>query len=111
MIIQCPGCRKQVSSKADLCAHCGFALGDVSEEQVDEFHRRRLRDRIYRLKMSSYVAITLLLAACGLYWWESRDFSSPPGFGPVALVVLGGIAYLVIRVLMFTARRDLRKLR
>ncbi|MEJ2535310.1 MAG: hypothetical protein P8008_07600 [Gammaproteobacteria bacterium] len=111
MIIQCPGCRKQVSSKSELCSHCGFALGDVSEEQVDEFHRRRLRDRIYHLKMFSYAAITLLLAACGWYWWESGDFGSPPSAGPVLLVVLGAAAYLVIRVLLFMARRELRALR
>lgn len=100
-----------MSSKAAQCQHCGFALGEVSEEQVTEFQRRRLRDRIYHLKMASYAAITVLLIAAAWYWWESSDFSRMPSMVPTALVATGTVAYIVIRALMFTARRELRSLR
>jgi uncharacterized membrane protein YvbJ len=111
MIIKCPNCRKPISSKAALCSHCGHELGEVSEEQLQEFERRRLRDRIYRLRMASYTAIAVLLVAVGWYWWESRDFSSPPGMGPAILVAVGTVAYLVVRGLLFTTRREMKKLR
>jgi hypothetical protein len=111
MIIKCPSCGKQISSKAALCSHCGHVLGEVSEEQLQEFERRRLRDRIYRLRMFSYAAITMLLVACGWYWWGSRDFGTAPGPGPLILVAVGTLAYLVLRWLLFSARREMKKLR
>ncbi len=111
MIVNCPQCKKPMSSVAPLCPKCGFARGDVTEEQLTEFQRRKLRDRIYHLKMTSYFAISLLLAACGWYWWESSDFSRPPSAVPIILVALGTVGYLVTRVLLFRAKKALRKLR
>lgn len=111
MIVNCPQCKKPMSSVLPLCPKCGYARGEVSEEQLAEFGRRRLRDRIYHLKMTSYFMISLLLAACGWYWWESPDFTQPPSVVPIALVVLGTVGYLVTRVLLFRAKKALRKLR
>lgn len=110
VIINCPNCRKQISSRATLCSYCGEVLGEVSEEQMQEYARRRLRDRIYYLKMASYTCITILVAACAWYWWESADFSRLPSAIPVVLVSVGTIGYVVVRVLLFRARRQYRKL-
>lgn len=110
MIIDCPKCRKSISSRASLCSYCGEVLGEVSEEQREEFARRRLRERIYRLKMASYTCIAILVAACGWYWWESSDFSRLPSTVPVILVSVGTVSYLVVRALLFNARRQFRKL-
>ncbi len=110
MIVKCPNCRKPMSSKAPLCPNCGVERGEVSDEQIEEFHRRRLRDRIYRLKMFSYAAITLLLAAAGWYFYEASDMDITPSAGPVALVAVGAVAYVVVRGLLFRARRELKNL-
>lgn len=99
-----------MSSKAPLCPNCGFERGEVSEEQFQEFERRRLRDRIYRLKMSSYAAITLLLVAAGWYFYETADLDLAPSAGPLVLVAVGAVAYVVIRGLLFRARRALKSL-
>lgn len=110
MIISCPNCRKQISSKADVCPHCEFARGEISDEQLTEFARRKLRDRIYHLKMWSYGAFTVALAAFGWYWYASSTFQRPATFGPILLLALAAVGYLVIRVLLFAARRNLRQL-
>jgi len=109
-LIICPGCRKKISSVTSMCPICGFHRGEMSEEQLLEFRRRQLRDRIYRLKMTSYGVMTLFVGAYGWYWWESSDFQVLPSPGPVAVVALGAVAYLVVRVLMFRARRKQREL-
>jgi hypothetical protein len=109
-IIQCPNCSKKISSVSSLCPHCGFQRGDVDEEQLQEFKRRKLRDHLYHLKMTSYLVMTLFLAAFGWYWWESSDFQRQPSAGPVALLAIGALAYLVIRYLLFRAKRQLRQL-
>lgn len=110
MIVKCPNCRKPMSDKASLCPNCGFERGEVSEEQLLELQRRKLRDRIYRLKMSSYAAITLLLAAAGWYFYESADLDLTPSVGPLVLVSVGAVAYLVVRALLFKAKRDMKAL-
>lgn len=110
MIVNCPNCKKSISSRASLCSYCGEELGEVTPQQREEFARRRLRDKIYRLKMASYTCIAILVAACGWYWWESSDFSRLPSTVPVALVVVGTVSYLVVRALLFSARRQYRKL-
>jgi FtsH-binding integral membrane protein len=93
-----------------MCPHCGFHRGEASEEQLLEYQRRRLRDRIYHLKMASYAVMSLFLAAFGWYWWESSGFQAGPTLGPMSLIVVAAMAYLVNRVLLFRARRRMRQL-
>ena len=85
-IIACPECNKNISSKAVICQNCGFQLGEVTEEDLAIYRARKLRDRIYRLNMISYLVITVFVAAFGWYWWDSRGFSEPSSLGPFILM-------------------------
>ena len=110
-IISCPQCAKKVSSRAALCPHCGFQLGEASEEDYEIYRARSLRDRIYRLNMMSYAAITAFIAGFGWYWWASRGFTQATGAGPFVLMGVAAVAYLVVRGFLFRARQQRRKLR
>ena len=110
-IIACPECNKNISSKAVICQNCGFQLGEVTEEDLAIYRARKLRDRIYRLNMISYLVITVFVAAFGWYWWDSRGFSEPSSLGPFILMGMSAIAYLVGRVFLFRARQQRRAMR
>lgn len=110
-IIACPQCGKQVSNRAALCPHCGFQLGEASEEDYEIYRSRRLRDRIYRLNMISYAVITAFIAGFGWYWWASRGFTQGTNAGPFILMGVAAVAYLVVRGFLFHARQQRRKLR
>jgi hypothetical protein len=110
-IIACPECGKKISSRAPICSFCGFQLGEASEEDLEIFRARRLRDRIYRLNMSSYAAITLFVGGFGWYWWASRGFVEPPTMGPFILMAVAALGYLVVRVLLFRARAERKQMR
>ena len=110
-IIACPECGKKISSHAPICTHCGFQMGDVSEEQLEVFRGRKLRDKIYRLNMTSYVVITVFVAAFAWYWWDSGGFEHPSSAGPFILMGLAAVAYLFVRVLLFRNRHRYKKLR
>ena len=73
-IISCPSCEKNISSQTVLCPYCGFERGEVAEEQLKEFQRRQLRDRIYHLKMTSYAALMILILAFGWFLVETSSF-------------------------------------
>ncbi len=109
-LITCPSCSKRVSDVTNTCPQCGFHRGEVSDEQLLEFQRRRLRDHVYHLKMSSYAVMTVFLAAFAWYWWESSDFQQQPSVGPLVLLAVGALAYLANRFLLFRAKRRMRSL-
>lgn len=111
MISNCPNCGKPKSSKAPICPNCGFAVGEISEEELLEFQRRKQRDRIYRFKMSSYLAISLFLVAFGWYWWDTVGFTTRSSAGPVLAMGAATVAYLAIRVYLFLAQREMKRLR
>ena len=110
-IIACPECKKKISSKAPICSWCGHQMGEVSERDLEVYEARRLRDRIYRLNMFSYLVITLFVAAFGWYWWESGGFVKPPTVGPTVLMTAAAFAYLVVRGLLFRARQRRKAMR
>lgn len=107
-IIACPECGKDISSRAAICSHCGFQLGEATEQDLAVFRARRLRDRIYHLNMISYGVMTLFLGGFGWYWAESDGFARPPTAGPLALMGVAAAAYVVVRTLLFR-NRQLRK--
>ena len=110
-ITACPECKNKVSSKSVICPRCGFELGESSEEDREIFRARKLRDRIYRLNMASYLVITIFVAAFGWYWYASRGFTEPSQVGPFILMGISAVAYLVVRGLLFQARHQRRAMR
>lgn len=86
-------------------------MGEVTEADMDVFRARKIRDRIYRLNMISYAAITVFIAGFGWYWAESRGFSEASSAGPFILMGLAALAYLVVRALLFRARQAKKSLR
>jgi hypothetical protein len=110
-IIPCPDCGKKVSSVAAICSYCGFQLGEVSEEDLEVFRARKLRDKVYRLSMYSYAVITVFVAAFGWYWWDSGGFQRRSSSGPFVLMGLSAVAYVIVRALLFIARHRQKELR
>jgi hypothetical protein len=92
------------------CPNCDFALGGLSDDEMVEFQRRRLRDRIYHLKMGNYAVITVFLAAFGWYWWQTAGFQQKSTLGPLLLLGVCAAAYLAMRALLFLALREKKKL-
>jgi len=109
-IIACPKCEKPISSHTALCPYCGFQRGEVSEAQLKEFQRRKLRDRIYHLKMSRYAALALLIAAFGWFLLDTSNLEHMPSRGPFMLFGAGSLWYLVIRFYLYKALAALKKL-
>lgn len=110
-IIPCPECGKKISSQAAICRNCGHQLGEATEEDQEIFRARKLRDRIYHLNMTSYLVITVFLAAFAWYWWDSEGFSRMASAGPFIAMGIAAVAYLVVRGLLFKARQQRKAIR
>ena len=94
-----------------LCPHCGFQRGEVGEEEMKEHRRRKIRDKVYRLKMASYLVLTLFMVAFGWYWFDTQSFVYKSSTGPFVLFGIAAIAYLVIRIYLFKYKSALKKIK
>lgn len=110
-VIACQDCGKKISSRAVICSYCGFQLGEATDADIEVYKARRLRDRIYRLNMFSYLVITVFIAAFAWYWWASKGFSEPSPMGPFILMGLAAVAYLIVRALLFRSRQQKKEMR
>jgi hypothetical protein len=110
-IVACPECKKKISSRAAICSYCGFQLAEVTEEDLEIFRARRLRDQIYRMSMVSYAVITVFVAAFGWYWWDSEGFTQTSSRGPFILMGAAALAYVVVRSLLFRLRQQRKEMR
>ena len=110
-IVHCPNCGKHISSLTTVCPHCDFERGEVAERELKESRRRKIKDQIYRLKMASYGALTLLLIAFAWYMTDSAGLQQRASAGPYILFTVGAVIYLLIRALLFKASSALKKTR
>lgn len=95
---------------APICDHCGFNRGDVSEEDLQRFRDRRLRTKIYRLNMFSYAVMTVVVLTFGWYYLATGGLQQPVSTnGPYMVMMVSAVAYLVVRILLFSARREKKK--
>ncbi|NOR18506.1 MAG: hypothetical protein GQ538_00275 [Xanthomonadales bacterium] len=110
-IVNCPNCDNSISSLTTVCPYCGFERDEFSEEKLKESRRRTIRDQIYRLRMASYGALSLLLIAFAWYMTDTAGFQQRASVGPYILFTVGAAIYLVIRALLFKAALALKKIR
>lgn len=111
-IVNCPQCGKKISSRAPICDHCGNIRGDASGEDLQRYRERNIRDRLYRLNMFSYASMFIVILAFTWYWAATGSFQRPvSNNGPYYLMMVGALAYLVFRVLIFRARGQQKSIR
>jgi hypothetical protein len=94
-----------------MCLHCGYVQTEMGDEQSLVLRQRRIRDKIYHLKMTSYAVMAVFLGAFSWYWWDSAGFVQPSSAGPFVLMGLSGLAYMIVRALVFQAQRKQKELK
>lgn len=104
-IIRCPGCRNRISDQNKHCPHCELPLGEMTDEDVAHFNRKRWRKRVYYAANLTYVAMTLCIGGAAWWWMATPDaWGYPAPTGAVLLVALGVVVYVVSRGWLFWLR-------
>ncbi len=116
-LVHCPACRTKMSSVAKVCPKCGYSRdskAEIDPEQVSLFQKRQFRDRMYKLRMFSYVAMSItMIGALPMLWDYIRGIEEATPIvmiehWGVYVIALGFIMYLVIRIFMTTVRKSYR---
>ncbi len=117
-LVKCPVCRTRMSSLAKVCPKCGFSHEgeqEIDEEQAALYKKRQFGQRIYLLKMLSYVAMSIaMIGAIPMLWayikgLEQGDNVVLLEHWGVNLVGLGFVIYLFVRAAIIIARKNYRK--
>ncbi len=114
-LINCPSCRTKISSVAEACPKCGFALkknGQADPEEIKLFLKRQLRDRMYLLRMLSYVAMSIaMIGALPMLWdyiksLERGEVIELKEHWGIFAIGAGFIIYVIIRSIMIWVKRE-----
>ncbi len=116
-LVNCPACRTKMSSVAKVCPKCNYSRdpeAEIDPEQVKLFQKRQFRDRMYKLRMFSYVAMTItMIGALPMLW----DYIQALEQGKMVVllehwgiyaIAVGFVMYMLIRAFMLTVRRRYR---
>ena len=113
-LISCPSCKKKISDKVQECPHCQFSFnqGEEDFERLRVLNYRTYRDKMYRFRMLTFVSMALAIAGLVPMLWsyaKAMDYGFNVKFTNhwgIYLVMAGFALYVLIRVLMFNAKRN-----
>lgn len=116
-LISCPSCRKKVSDKNKICPECGASLFlSVEEiERIKVLNYRAYRDKMYRLKMLTFLAVAVaLIGIVPMVWDYARALDY--GFNAIIInhwgiyfAIAGFLMYVFCRILMMNAKRQYKQ--
>ncbi|MDA3934701.1 MAG: hypothetical protein PF630_10325 [Gammaproteobacteria bacterium] len=102
-LIACQQCRKRISSLAEQCPHCGYSSQlsqSGSAADLAALRLKQLKLWRYRVRMGSYTAMALMLAAVIAWWLDSGMLGLPGLFVKLALAS-GLLVYMSLRAYLF----------
>ena len=113
-LIKCPACQKQISNKLELCPHCDYSFNQSGEElnRIKVLRYRKYRDKMYRLKMLTFTAMAIAIIGLVPMLWayaKAIDYGFNASFinhWGIYLVMAGFALYVIIRVMMYTAKSN-----
>ena len=117
-LVKCPVCRNRMSSLAEVCPKCGFSHDPdqvIDAEQAQLYQKRRYQQRIYQLKMLSFVAMaSAMIGAIPMLWAYIKGIEENENVNLLAhwgsyLVGIGFVMYLFVRAAIITTRKNYRK--
>ena len=107
-IVNCLSCNKKISSRADICPHCGFSKGNVSAQDSDRKHRYKQYLKIQSINTQAALAVLLFVAGFAYMYWKGENPSEEVYYIGYSISAAGFIWYIVNRVRMVLVKRARR---
>ncbi len=108
-LINCPNCKKRVSSKAKVCSHCNSNLTisedgkELTEEQIASRAKLARIKMRYSLQMQAMAGIILFIAGFMLWYFVgNKGLTEVSHFVQIGIALAGGVWYLITRVRLIT---------
>ncbi|MCW8108636.1 hypothetical protein OPS25_09025 [Alteromonas ponticola] len=104
-LIDCPSCTKKISDKADTCQHCGFNLGQATDEDIVRKKQLNRFKKLNSIQTQSMIAMLLFVAGFAfMYWGGARQDELHYNIA-VLMSVVGFVWYIVNRIRILIIKR------
>ena len=97
-LVNCPECKKRISSKSKSCPHCQLNLVDLTEEDLKKVSLKRKRKTRDQVMSQNYIAVLMVLVGFSYTYWKSPQPESIPYYACMASIMIGCLIYVVNRV-------------
>lgn len=104
-IISCPHCRKKISDKAAVCAHCGAQTGEISVEKMQALQREKKQQLGDRLNNHAMLAMLIFLSSFIWYYYRTPEPDSLELNFVYFTMVLGCAWYMITKVRIVLYKR------
>lgn len=100
-LIECPVCRKRISSKASSCPHCQVKTDGDNGSLARISHIQKSSS----LMNQSFVAMTLFIAGVVIWFWGGEPAEGQRANIAGVCFVFGFVGYLITRVRIVLHKR------
>ncbi|KFZ38413.1 hypothetical protein HR45_02910 [Shewanella mangrovi] len=100
-LIECPVCKKRMSSKATRCPSCNISVGEESESAA----RINSIQKSTQLQTHSFLALTLFIAGVVIWFWGGEVAEGKQALVGAVCFVFGFAGYLITRVRIVLHKR------
>ena len=109
-LVTCKACGQRMSHLSKQCPHCDDDGSPPIHDVGLQKKRRQLLDWRYRVRMTSYTAVTVIVTGV-IIWWTQNGLLSRPESLPSTFMAIGTFIYFCARAGLFWIAIQLRKVR
>ena len=105
-VINCSGCHKKISDKAQTCHYCNLDLSELDSDKIASLNRVNLINKTQQLMNYSFIAMLLFCGGFLFMFWDGVEPGSWQHNLAMVSAITGFVMYIIIRaMLLFTKRK------
>ena len=105
-IVNCPACNKKMSSRAEICPHCGFARNGATQEDHERKQRHKQFLKIQSINNQAALAVLLFVVGFAYMYWGGVSPTETEYYIAMTISGTGFVLYIVNRIRMVIAKRS-----
>lgn len=105
-IVNCISCNKKISSRADICPHCGFSKRGISQEDEERKRRHKQYLKIQSINNQAALAVLLFVVGFAYMYWGGVSPTETEYYIAMTISGSGFLLYIVNRIRMVIAKRS-----
>jgi len=107
-VINCPGCSKKISDKAQTCNHCNLDLSELDSDKLASLNRVSLINKTQRLMNYSFIAMLFFCGGFLFMFWDNVLPGSWQHSVAMVSAIIGFVMYIIIRAMLLLTKRKAR---
>ena len=104
-LIDCPKCKKKISSKVKECQHCGVNLANLDAEGITKLGKVSLIEKQQKIMTQSFIAMLLFCGGFLFTFWQNPETGSIQQITAITSTVVGFVWYIINRLRLIVLKR------